>query len=114
MHCLDTKVYYLDESQFKLDSESPLSLHHDRYSLILFYNDLQKADRDTLNIWCEVARQIVCIKLATVNVRIEHRIGELLQRTPLIIIYHNGVPMDVYNGQIDVNSLLSYVMGIKI
>jgi hypothetical protein len=123
---IDHKFYSLTGADFALDTATPLALRSPECTLVLFYNDLNKEDRDLLQVWSEVSRRGIIAKFAAINVRIETGVAQGISYTinnldnplykfapkglPVIIVYRKSYPQAFYNGPRNVASILDYAM----
>lgn len=121
---LEQKVHNFRNSDFALDSEVPIALRYKDSILMLFYNDLNREDRDMAGIWQSVARLGVIGTFGAVNLRTEIEVNEAINKVrtqsydfaprsiPEIIIYQKHFPQAFYNGPREINAIVDYVLAL--
>lgn len=124
----EQKVRNFRSTDFALDSKTPIALRYKDCILMLFYNDMNREDRDTAAIWQEAARLSSVAIFAAVNLRTETAVGDAInqvkmdpnnpvydfapQGIPAIVVYRNQFPQAFYNGPREVQSIVDYALSL--
>ena len=125
---LEQKVRNFRNTDFALDSMIPIALRHKDCILVLFYNDMNRNDRDAAIIWQDVARLGSIASFAAVNLRTETAVGEAINQIksnpnspvydyapkgiPAIIVYRDQVPQSFYNGPYEVQAIIDFTLSL--
>jgi len=123
---LEQKVRNLRDRDFFLESKTPMALRSEDCTLVLFYNDMNREDRDLSFIWQEAANRASVVAFAAVNLRLETGVANAINLTkqdpnnplydftprglPAIVVYRNHYPQAFYNGPRSVENIIDYAL----
>ena len=104
MNSLENKVRDFDPNRLK----------DTKYTLVLFYNDVNQKDQNLFTIWQEVARSGSTISnFAAVNLRTQPELNFSHQNTPVIVVYHNQHPETFYHGPHTLEDIINYALTLN-
>lgn len=115
----------LTAADFTLESVDMIRLKYDDCILILFYVENTESYQ-LANIWAVVAQQVAGPIFAAINMLSERKVAEAftrlkssgstpihwasLRQYPFIMVYREGWPVAVYNGERSVQSLIDFAL----
>jgi hypothetical protein len=117
------RIKRLTAANFTLDDKLIIGLKYDDCIIVLFHAE-NKESHAMMKIWYLVAEQTPGPIYASCNVLQEYKVGEAFARVkmdgshplnpyalhqwPVIIVYRKGMPVAVYNGESDVQTIIDW------
>lgn len=120
-------VKILSDSDFLIDSDDKILLKDKRTCVVLFH-DKESTSQQLTDIWKSLASRVAGPIFYVCDMTIQRNISEAFlqisqddsslyqkytkKKIPFILIYRNGRPQNLYNGQLSEAALINYCSGM--
>lgn len=121
------EIKILSDSDFALDTDSPLKLKNNNCCLVLFHDNRERSV-EVMNMWKQLAQMVagptfmVCDLIVNRNVASAMAASPYIQnspyawislvKVPVIFVYRQGFPKGVFNQMLTFENLLNYSQNI--